>query len=96
MEELELKRNLIIKEIGNFYKACKRAFNLLNRLKNLELLGYSAKISSKTLLETIAYHSSDMQRINKFLKAEWGTNYQIFLETKKLSNFTDTIESLWG
>ena len=31
----EIKENIIKKEISNFYEACRRAFNILNRMENL-------------------------------------------------------------
>jgi hypothetical protein len=95
-EEQEIKMNIIKKEINNFYGACKRAFNILNRLKNLESFGYQTKISSKTLFSTIAYKQATIERFIDFIIAEWNVHYEPFLESKKVSNFTDTFESLWG
>jgi len=95
-EENELKMNLIKKEILNFYQASKRAFNTLNRFKNLKNFGLNAKISKKTLYKTIAYDHASSERLFEFIKSEWNTNYEIFLESKKISDFADTFESLWG
>ena len=88
--------NLIKKEILNFYQASKRAFNTLNRFKNLKNFGLNAKISKKTLYKTIAYDHASSERLFEFIKSEWNTNYEIFLESKKISDFADTFESLWG
>ena len=95
-EEMELKENIIKKEITDFYLASKRTLNILTRIKNLENLGYSTSISSKTLFSTIAYNQSSIGRILKFIMQEWNMNFYHFLNSKKSSNFTDTFESLWG
>ena len=95
-EEMELKENIIKKEITDFYLASKRTLNILTRIKNLESLGYSTSISSKTLFSTIAYNQSSIERILNFIMQEWNMNYYAFLNSKKSSNFTDTFESLWG
>ena len=95
-EEMELKENIIKKEISDFYLASKRMLNILSRMKNLEVLGYSTSISSKTLFSTIAYNQSSIERILNFIMQEWNMNYYTFLNSKKSSNFTDTFESLWG
>lgn len=95
-EEKELKINIIKKEINNLYQACRRSFNILNRMKSIENLNLKTRISAKTLLNTIAYEQASIERILDFIIAEWRSNYNIFLESKKISNFTDTFESLWG
>ena len=95
-EEMELKENIIKKEITDFYLASKRMLNILTRMKNLEVLGYSTSISSKTLFSTIAYNQSPIERILNFIMQEWNMDYNTFLNSKKSSNFTDTFESLWG
>ncbi|MHA1563574.1 MAG: hypothetical protein ACTSPA_15855 [Promethearchaeota archaeon] len=95
-EEMELKENIIKKEITDFYLASKRTLNILTRIKNLENLGYSTSISSKTLFSTIAYNQASMERILNFIMQEWNMNYYPFVNSKKSSNFTDTFESLWG
>jgi hypothetical protein len=95
-EEMELKENIIKKEITDFYLASKRTLNILTRIKNLELLGYPTSISSKTLFSTIAYNQSSIDRILKFIMQEWNMDYFALLNSKKSSNFTDTFESLWG
>ena len=95
-EEMELKENIIKKEITDFYLASKRTLNILSRIKNLELMGYPTSISSKTLFSTIAYNQSSIDRILNFIMQEWNMNYYAFLNSKKSSNFTDTFESLWG
>ena len=58
LEEKDLQINLIKKEITDFYQACKRAFNILNCMKNLETYGLKSQISSKTLYNTVAYEES--------------------------------------
>jgi len=95
-EEMELKKNIIKKEISDFYLASKRTLNILTRIKNLELLGYPTSISSKTLFSTIAYNQSSIDRILNFIMQEWNLDYYALLNSKKSSNFTDTFESLWG
>jgi len=88
--------NLIKKEILNFYQACRRTFSTLNRFKNLKNFGLNAKISKKTLSKTIAYDHASSDRLFEFIQSEWDTNYDSFLESKKISDFADTFESLWG
>jgi len=95
-EEMELKENIIKKEISDFYLASKRTLNILSRMKNLEVLGYPTSISSKTLFSTIAYNQSSIERILNFIMQEWNMDFKTFLNSKKSSNFTDTFESLWG
>ncbi len=95
-EEMELKENIIKKEISDFYLASKRTLNILSRMKNLEVLGYPTNISSKTLFSTIAYNQSSIERILNFIMQEWNMDFKTFLNSKKSSNFTDTFESLWG
>lgn len=95
-EEIELKNNIIKKEITNFFEASKRSFNVLNRINTLKLIGYHASVSNKTLENTIAYKDANIQRIMDFIQSEWLVNYKPYLENKKMSNFTDTFESLWG
>jgi hypothetical protein len=96
IEERELQINMIKKTIINFHQACRRAFNILNRLKNLESYGLKTQISSKTLYNTVAYNEASIERILSFIDAEWNSNYSTFLEIKKISDFADTFESLWG
>ena len=95
-EEMELKENIIKKEITDFYLASKRTLNILTRIKNLEIMGYPTSISSKTLFSTIAYNQSSIDRILNFIMQEWNMDYYALLNSKKSSNFTDTFESLWG
>ena len=95
-EELELKENILKKEIINFYQASKRTFSVLNRLKNIESFGYSTRISTRTIYSTIAYKFSSIERILDFIEKNWKINFFTLLDAKKTSNFTDTFESLWG
>ncbi|WP_371801960.1 hypothetical protein [Candidatus Lokiarchaeum ossiferum] len=95
-EELELKENILKKEIINFFQACKRTFSVLNRLKNIESFGFSTKISTRTIYSTIAYKFSSIGRILEFIEKNWKINFFTLLDAKKTSNFTDTFESLWG
>ncbi len=96
LEEKHLKENLIKREILDFYEASKRAFSLLNRLKSLKDFGFSAKISPKTLFNTIAFEEISIHRLIQFIKAEWDVDYNSFFENNKISKFMDKIESLWG
>ena len=65
-------------------------------MKNLETYGLKSQISSKTLYNTVAYEKASIERVLSFIDAEWRSNYSSFLEAKKVSNFADTFESLWG
>lgn len=95
-EELELKENILKKEIINFFQACKRTFSVLNRLKNIESFGFLTKISTRTIYTTIAYKFSSIERILEFIERNWKINFFTLLDAKRTSNFTDTFESLWG
>jgi hypothetical protein len=95
-EENNIKYNLIRNEIIKFYQACKRSFSILNRIKILSEMGISSTLSAKTLYKTIHYDQASIKRIIKFIQKEWDIDFSNFLELKKISNFTDTFESLWG
>jgi hypothetical protein len=96
VEELDLKSNIIKKEILDFFQASRRAFSILNRVRSIKELGMKSNISSKTLLNTIAYDRAPIKRILQFILEEWQTRFDEYLELKKVNNFTDTFESLWG
>lgn len=96
LEGEELKENLIKKEIMNFFEACKRAFNILNRIQILESLEINISLSKRTLNSIVAYKFAPISRILDFIKAEWNLDFETIFDTKKLSNFTDTFESMWG
>lgn len=96
VEEAEIKENLIKKEIGNFYNACKRSFNILNRIKILDSFNIQTNLSPRTFYSTIAYRNAPIERILDFIISEWNTDFFSLLNCKKSSNFTDSFESLWG
>jgi hypothetical protein len=95
-EEFDLKLNLIKKELGNFYQACRRVFGILIRIKSLQNANINSVISVKTLIDTIVYNQAPIKRIMDFIFHEWKLDLNPFLEIKRISNFTDTFESLWG
>ena len=96
LESEELKQNMIKKEINNFFEASKRAFNILNRIKILESLDIRISFSQRTLNSIVSYNQAPISRLLDFIKAEWNLEFEDNFDNKKLSNFTDTFESLWG
>jgi hypothetical protein len=95
-EKVELQKNILKKEIQNFYSGCKRGFFILSRLELLNNLTYDAKIGFNTLKETIDFHDISPERIILFIKKEWGENYSHLIENDKMINLSEKIQSLWG
>lgn len=96
IEKNELKRNIMQKELQNFYSGSKRTFFILTRLKLLHGIGISSSIGSRTLLETIDYMEASINRILSFIKSEWGEDFQDLIESNKDSYIGDKIQALWG
>ena len=87
-EELKKKYNVAVDESPEMFA---------RRMKHtLKEFGIKSNISAKTLLNTIAYDRASVKRILRFIQSEWRMDFSIFLDMKKLGNFTDTFESLWG
>jgi len=95
-EKKELKRNIIKKEIQNFFSGSKRAFFILSRLNLLNNIDVNTKIGSKTLLDTIDYYDAPINRVIFFIKKEWGEDFSAIVENGKKVNALDSIQSLWG
>jgi hypothetical protein len=95
-EKVELQRNILKKEIQNFYSGCKRAFFILSRLDILNNLTSETKIGFNTLKETIDFPDASLNRILLFIKKEWGEDYSHLIENDKVINLSDKIQSLWG
>ncbi|MHA1844441.1 MAG: hypothetical protein ACTSWE_09295 [Promethearchaeota archaeon] len=103
-EKEEIKKNILKKEIQNFFSACKRAFFILSKLNLLYNMEMNVKISHKTLLKTIDYIQGNsagssiapIERIISFIEKEWGENYSILIENDKKLGLTENIQSLWG
>ncbi|MFX0032676.1 MAG: hypothetical protein ACFE8E_07415 [Candidatus Hodarchaeota archaeon] len=95
-EKKELKRNIIKKEIQNFFSGSKRAFFILSRLNLLNNIDINTKIGSKTLLDTIDYYDAPIDRVIFFIKKEWGEDFSAIIENGKKVNALDSIQSLWG
>ncbi|MEJ2251346.1 MAG: hypothetical protein P8Y70_13020 [Candidatus Lokiarchaeota archaeon] len=95
-EKIELQRNILRKEIQNFYSGCKRAFFILSRLDLLKNLNFDTKIGFNTLKETIDFHDVSLERIILFIKKEWGEDYSNLIEKDRMINLSDKIQSLWG
>jgi hypothetical protein len=91
-----LKRNILKKEIQNFYSGSKRAFFIFSRLNLLNNINMNTKIGSKTLLETIDYADASIERILSFIKKEWGGDFSSLIENGKKVNALDSMQSLWG
>ena len=96
VEKSELKKNIFRREIQNFYLGTKRAFFILSRLNLINSIDIYTKISSKTLLETIDYEETSIERIISFIGKEWGENFSDLIEDGKKSFIGDKIVSLWG
>jgi len=96
VEKTELKKNIIKKEIQNFYSGCKRAFFIFSRLNLLNNIDTNTKIGSKTLLETIDYEDAPIDRILSFTSKEWGEDFSHLIENGKKVNALDSMQSLWG
>ena len=95
-EKEELKKNILKKEIQNFYSGSKRAFSILSRLNLLNNIEMKTQIGSKTLLETIDYEDAPIDRIISFINKEWGEDFSILIENGKKVNALDSMQSLWG
>ncbi len=91
-----LKRNILKKEIQNFYSGSKRAFFIFSRLNLLNNINMNTKIGSKTLLETIDYADASIERIISFIEKEWGEDFSNLIENGKKVNALDSMQSLWG
>ncbi|NHJ26277.1 MAG: hypothetical protein EAX89_16990 [Candidatus Lokiarchaeota archaeon] len=91
-----LKRNILKKEIQNFYSGSKRAFFIFSRLNLLNNINMNTKIGSKTLLETIDYANASIERIISFIEKEWGEDFSNLIENGKKVNALDSMQSLWG
>ena len=91
-----LKKNILKKEIQNFYSGSKRAFFIFSRLNLLNNINKNSRIGSKTLLETIDYGDASIDRIISFIQKEWGEDFSILIENGKKVNALDSIQSLWG
>jgi len=96
IEKEELKRNIFKKEIQNFYSGSKRAFFIFSRLNLLNNIDMNTKIGSKTLLETIDYKDTPIDRIVSFINKEWGEDFSLLIENGKKVNALDSMQSLWG
>ncbi|TFF97086.1 MAG: hypothetical protein EU547_05245 [Promethearchaeota archaeon] len=95
-EKREIKKNILHKEIKNFYAGSKRAFFLLSKLDLLNNMNIGSKIGSKTLLETIDYHDAPIERILSFINKEWGHDFSYLIENNKLTFIGEKIQSFWG
>ena len=95
VEKYELKKNILKKEIQNFFSGSKRAFFILTRLNLLNDLEISTKIGSKTLLETIDYEKVPINRIISFINKEWRENFSNLIENGKKVFIGDKIQSMW-
>jgi len=96
IEKNELKKNILKKEIQNFFSGSKRAFFILSRLNLLNNIDINTKIGSKTLLDTIDYDEASIERMISFIRKEWGEDFSIIIENGKKVNALDSIQSLWG
>jgi len=96
IEKEEIQKNILKKEIQNFFSASKRAFFILNRLNLLSTMGLDATISEKILFNTIDYQIDSIERIISFINQEWGENYEMLIKSGKSAKYGDHLESLWG
>jgi hypothetical protein len=96
VEKEELKKNIIKKEIQNFYSGSKRAFFIFSRLNLLNNIESNTNIGSKTLLETIDYDDAPIERIVSFISKEWREDFSNLIQNGKKVNALDSMQSLWG
>jgi hypothetical protein len=96
LEKIELKKNILRKEIQNFYSGSKRAFFILSRLNLLNTLEIKAKMGSRTLLETIDFEDVPIERILSFINKEWGEEFSHLIEDGNKRFIIEKIDSLWG
>ena len=99
-----LKKNILRKELQNFYSGSKRAFFILSKLNLVHNLNINTKIGTKTLLKTIDYDqapidgviSAPIHRMISFIYKEWGEDFSHLIENGKRLEVEDKIQSLWG
>ncbi|TXT64778.1 MAG: hypothetical protein BAJALOKI1v1_520004 [Promethearchaeota archaeon] len=96
IEKKEIKKNIFLKELQDFYSGAKRAFFILSKLNLLNNMQIDSKIGSKTLLETINYKDVPIERILSFILNEWGEDFSNIIENTKLAFIGDKIQSFWG
>jgi hypothetical protein len=93
VEKKELKKSIFKKEIQNFHSGSKRAYFIFIKLKVLRDLNVQASISSKTLLDTIAYEEAPVDRILSFIHKEWGEDFSDLVDYDNKANIRDKIAS---
>lgn len=91
-----LQKNILKKEIQNFYSGSKRAFFIFSRLNLLNSVSMNTSIGSKALLETIDYNAAPIERIVSFIRKEWREDFSFLIENGKKVNALDSMQSLWG
>jgi hypothetical protein len=96
LEKREIKKNILYKEIQNFFSGAKRAFFILLKLKLIDQMQLESKIGSRTLLETIDYTEVPIERILSFIKVEWREDLSNLIENNKLTLIGEKIQSFWG
>jgi hypothetical protein len=96
IEKEILQKNILKKEIQNFFSGCKRAFFIFSRLNLLNSVNINTNIGSKALLETIDYDAAPIERIVSFISKEWGEDFSFLIENGKKVNALDSMQSLWG
>ena len=95
-EKQILIKNILQKEVQDFYYGAKRAFFILTKLNLLKTFDIDAKIGTKTLFETISYYDASIERLLNFIFNEWGENFLDLVDDGKKTNVLDSIQSLWG
>jgi hypothetical protein len=96
LEKREIKKNILYKEIQNFFSGAKRAFFILLKLKLIDQMQLESRIGSRTLLETIDYTEAPIERILSFIRVEWREDLSNLIENNKLTLIGEKIQSFWG
>ncbi|TFF87686.1 MAG: hypothetical protein EU549_04270 [Promethearchaeota archaeon] len=95
-EEEKIRQNIYNQIIDEFVQAANRALAILSRIELLQELGFSIKISVKTLFKTIDYADVSHERLIEFLFYEYGIDFSECLGSGFKIDIGDSIESRWG
>ncbi|NHI92768.1 MAG: hypothetical protein EAX96_09735 [Candidatus Lokiarchaeota archaeon] len=96
LEENKIQANIFREEIQAFVHASIRALAILSRIDLLRELGIRIQLADKTLLQTIDYENIKCQRLLRFIKSEYGVNFEKCINMGWKNRFGDQIESSWG
>ena len=96
VEENKIQTNIFKEEIQAFVHASIRALAILSRIDLLRELGIKIQLADKTLLQTIDYDNIKCHRLLRFIKSEYGVNFENCINMGWKNRFGDQIEGSWG